>query len=246
MTHSNVSATSGIAATRIDSRADVSAGCRCGGVCWISMSCQGTKSCLCNGYQFRTSPKIPEKSFRTMFTHSARIFHYTIHSGNSITTFSVSSVHIIAAATKVKVVPRPISSDTSAPEISASHTHLFTMNHIAQTWYARNLVPGRPGIQFLWPGAQSSVDLWIGWAFSSLTCSSRHSCSNSLLIVLRTVLNTGLVLSGLWTSSPSTCSLISLAPWLVYILSSMISFSWYEVSYADGIIPQHFWNSSQC
>jgi len=127
-------------------------------------------------------------------------------SGNPITTFSVTNFQSIAAATEVKVFPRPISSATSAPGISASQTQLLTMNQMAQTWCGRNLVPGRPGIDYLWPGTQSSVDWQIGWVFSSRTASSRHLCSNLLLIVLSTVIKIQLVLSGTRASLPSTCS----------------------------------------
>jgi hypothetical protein len=48
-------------------------------------------------------------------------------SGKPITTVLVSSLQIIAAGTKVKIFPRPISSATSAPGISASQTHLCKM-----------------------------------------------------------------------------------------------------------------------
>ena len=70
------------------------------------------------------------------------VFPHKIDSGNPITTFPVSSLHIIAAATEVTVFPRPISSSTSAPAISASQTPIHTMNEMAQIWCARNLVPG--------------------------------------------------------------------------------------------------------
>ena len=192
---------------------------------WISMRRQGTELCLRNGEHSCSWTIIPGKSFCTIFTHSARVFPHKFDSGKPITTSSVSSLQIIAAATEVKVFPRPISSATRAPGISASQTHLLTMNHIAQTWCARHLVPGRPGNEYLWPGTLSSVEWRIWWAFSSLTASSRHWCSNSLLIVLRRVLNTELVLSRSRISSPFTCSWTYLAPWLVFISSSMISVS---------------------
>ena len=219
MTLLNITATPSIVTTRIDSRADVCAGCPCSGVFWISMRRRGTELCLCSGYHSHSSPIIPGKSFCTIFTHSASIFPHKIDNGSPITTVSVSSVQIIAAATEVKVFPWPISSATNAPGISASQTHLLTMNQISKTWCARNFVPGRPGIEYLWPGTWSSIDWRIGWALSSLTASSRHSCSNLLLIVLRTVFSTELVFSGSRSSSPSTCSWISLAPWSVFFSS---------------------------
>jgi len=150
---------------------------------------------------------MPGKSLCAKITHSSRVFPYKMDSGNPITTFSVTNLQSIAAATEGKVIASPISSATSAPGISASQTYLLTMNQMAHTWCARNLVPGWPGIEYLWPGTRLSVDWRIGWALSSLTTSSRHSCSNLLLIVLRTVVKTELVLSGSRTSSPSSiCS----------------------------------------
>ena len=246
MTLLNVSATSGIVTTWNGSNVDVSTGCPCDRVLWISMRRQGTELCLRNGFHSHSSLIIPDKSFCTIFSHSARRFPHTIDSGNPITTLSVCSLYVIAAATEVKVFPRPISSATSAPGISASQTPLQTMNQMAQTWCAWNLVPARPGLEYLWPGTRSSGDWRIGWAFSSLTASSRYSCSNSVLIVVRTALNTELVLSGSRTSSQSTCSWTSHAPWSVFFSSSMISSSCPEGSWADWLILQRSWNSSRC
>jgi len=246
MTLFNVSATAGIVTTKIGSRADVSAGCPCSGVDWISNWERGTEFCLRNGYHSHSSPIIQGKSFCARSTHFSSVFPHTMDSGNPITTFSVTNLQSIAAATKVKVFPRPIWSATSAPGISVPQTHLLTMNHMAQSWSARNLVPGRPGIEYCWPGTRSSVDWRIGLAFSSLTSLSRHSCSNLLLIVLRTVFNTELVFSGSRSSSPSTYSGTSLGPLSVFFSSSMISFSCSEVCWADRLILWCYWNSSQC
>jgi hypothetical protein len=60
-------------------------------------------------------------------------------------------LHIIAAASEVKVYPSPISATTSARGISASETHLLRMTLSAQTLCARNFGPGRPGIHYLSP-----------------------------------------------------------------------------------------------
>ena len=49
----------------------------------------------------------------------------------------------------------PVANTT--PSISASQTHLCTINQMSQTWCTRNLVPGRPGIEFLWPGTWPSI-----------------------------------------------------------------------------------------
>jgi len=60
--------------------------------------------------------------------------------GNPITSFSVSCLHIIAAAPGVKVMSRSISSPTSASRLSGSKTNLLTINHLVQidgqeTWF---------------------------------------------------------------------------------------------------------------
>jgi len=212
MTVLTVSAIPGIVTTKIGSWADISAGCPWGGVLCITNRQQGIELNLWSGYHSRSSATMPGKSLWVQITHSSRVFLHKMDSVNSITTFSVTNFQCFAAATEVKVFPRPISSATSAPGLSASQTHLLIMNELAQTWCARNLVPGRLGIEYLWPGTPLSVDWRIGWAFSSLIASSGHSWSNSLLIVLRTALNTEMVLSGLRTSSPSTCSWTSLVP----------------------------------
>jgi len=231
MTLLNISCTPGIVTTRICSRADVSAGCPCGWVVCISERGRGTEFCLHIGCHSRSSPIIPGKSFCAIFTHFSKVFPHTIDSSNPITTFPFSSLHTIAAATKVTVLPRPISSATSAPGRLRSQTHLVTMNHMAQTWCARNCILGRPGIKYLWPETRSSVDWRIGWVFSSLAASSRHLCWKSLLIVLRTVFNTELVFSGLRTSSPSsTCSWTTLEPLSEFLSSAMITFSCSDVS----------------
>jgi len=145
MTHLNVSATLHIVTTMIGSRADVSAWCPCGGVVCISERWQGTEFYLYNGYHSRSSPINPGKSFCAWLIDSSRVFPHKIDSGNPITTFSVSNLHIIAAAAEVKVLPRPILSATIAPDISESQTHLLTINHMTQTWCARNFIPRRPG-----------------------------------------------------------------------------------------------------
>jgi len=242
----NFSATPGIVTTRIGSKADDSAGWPCCAGDWISERQQDTEFCLRNGYQSHLSTIISGKTFCARWTHSSRVFPHKIDSGNPITTFSVSNLHIIAAATEVKVFPRPISSATSAPGISLSQTHLLTRNHMAQTWCTRNFVLARPGIEYLWPATRSSMDWWIGWAFSSLTATSRHSCTKSLFIVKKTVFSIELVFSGSRSTSPSTCSWTSLAPVSVFFSSSMISFSCSEVSWADGLIHRCSWNLSRC
>jgi len=190
---------------------------------------------------------MPGKLLCAKITHSSRAFPHKMDSGNPITTFSVTNLQSIAAETEMKVFPRPISSSTGAPGISASQTHLLMINHMAQTWCAKILVLGRPGIEYLRPASRLSGDWQIGHAFSYLTTSSRHSCSNSLLIVLRTVFSTELVFSGSRTSSPSSArSWTSLALLSMFRLSSMISFSCLDVSWADKLIFRRSWNSSQC
>jgi len=215
-------------------------------VCWCNRR-RGTEFNHRSGYHYLSSPTFPGKSLCPQITHSSRVFPHKMFSGNPFTTFSVTNLQCFAAATKVKVIPRPISSASSAPGTSASQTHHYTMNQMAQTRCARNLVPGRSGIEYSCPGTQSSVDWRIGWAFSSVTSSSRHSGSNVLLIVLRTVLNTEMELSGSRTSSPSsTCSWTTLARWSVWFSSSLIFFGCSEASWADGLILRRSCNSSRC
>jgi len=247
MTLLKLSATSGILTTRIGSRAAISAGCSWSGVHWISNGWRGTEFDLWCRYHSCTSPTMLGKSLCTKITYSSRVFPHNMDSGNPITTFSVTNLQSIATATKVNGVPRPISSATTAPGISASETHLLTMNQMTKTWCARKWVIGRPGIEYLPPGTRSAVDWRIGCAFSSLTASSRHSCSNSLLIVLRSGFSPELVFSGLRISSLfSTCCWTSLALLSVFISSSMISFSYPNVSWTDKLIFWRSWNSSQC
>jgi hypothetical protein len=96
--------------------------------------------------------------FFAIFIHTSIVFPHNIDSGNPFTTFSVSSLHIIAVATGVKVMPIPIASATSTPGILQSPNHVLTVNHMAQTWWASNLVLGKVGIEYMRPGTQSSVD----------------------------------------------------------------------------------------
>jgi len=247
MTVLMVSATPGIVTTRISWRAETNAGYPRCGVVWITNRRQASEINPWSGYHSLSSPTMPGKSLCTTITHFSRVFPHEIDSGNPITTFPVTNLQSIATATKVKVFPRPISSAPSAPGIPVSQILLLKLNQMAQTWWSRILVPGRPGIEYLWPGTWSSVDWRIGWAFSSLTASSRHLCSNFVLIVQRTIFNTELVFAGLRTSSPScTCSWTSLAPLSMFLSSWMISFSFSNVSWADGLIFRCSWKSSWC
>ena len=144
----NVSAPPGIVTTMIGSKPDVSAGWPCSGADWIAEMQQGTEFCLHSGYHLCSSPIILGKLFCARLTHSQRVIPRKINSVNPITTFPVSNLHIIAAAIEVNVLPRHISSATSAPGISVSQTHLLTMNHMTQTQCARYFIPGRPGIEY--------------------------------------------------------------------------------------------------
>jgi len=247
LTFSKLAPTPGIVNTKIRSMAGICAGCPWGSVDWISNRRRGTEWNLWGGYHSRSSPTMPRKLLCPNITHSSRVFPHTMGSGNPITTCSATNLQRIAAATEMKVFPKPISSTTSAPGTSASETHHLTMNQMAQTWCAKNLVAGRPGIKYLRPGTRSSVDWRIGSAFCSLTSSSRHLCSNLWLIVLRTVFSTDLVFSGWRTSSQSsTSSWTSLASLSVFYSSSIIPFSCLDVSWADMLMIWRSWNSSQC
>jgi len=207
---------------------------------------RGTEFNLCNGYHSHCSPTMRGKLLCAKITYLSMVFPHKINSDNPITTFSVTTLQRIAAATGVKVLPTPISSATSAPGVSVDQTHLLTMNQMAQNWCARNVVSGRPRIEHLWPGPWPSIDWWTGCEFSSLTASSSQWFSNSVLRVLSAVLSTELVLSGSRTSWPSTCSWTSLSPWLVFFSSWIISFGCSEVSWAEWLKLWCFWNSSRC
>jgi len=105
MTLLNVSATPGIVTTRIGSNADVSAGCPCSGVDWISELRQGPEFGQHNRYHSCSSPIIPGKLFCARLTHPGSVFPHKMDSGNPITTFSVTNLQSIAAATEVKIFP---------------------------------------------------------------------------------------------------------------------------------------------
>jgi len=231
----------------LDSRADISAAWPYGGVACISNRQQCSEFNLRSEYLSHSSTTMLGKLLCAKITHPSKVLPHKMDSGNSITTFSVTNLQCIAAATKVKVYPRSISSAISAPAISASQTHLLRMSRMPIASCTRNLVLDRPAIEYLWPWTQWSVDWQIGGVFCSLTASSIHSCSHSLFIVLITVFSTELVFSGSKTSSPSsTCSWTSLPVVLVFFSSSMISFSCSAVSSANKLIIRHSWNSSQC
>jgi len=186
-------------------------------------------------------------SLCNIFTHASRVLPHEIDCCNPITTLSVCSLHIIAAATEVNFLPRPISFGTSAPGISESQTHFLTMNPMAKTWCARNFVPGRFGIVYLWLRTQSSVDWWIGWVFSSIIASSRQLCSYLLLTILSEAFNTELVYFQLRTSSLSFAwSWTSILLMSVLLSSLTISFSCSDVSCLDGLRLRRSGNSSHC
>jgi len=242
----NISASPGIVTITIGSRVEVSTGCPRAGVLWVSKWRRGTECSLCYGYLSCSSPLILWVLFWATFTHSWRVFPHKIVHGNSTTTFSVSIWHIRAVATEVNVFPRPISSSTSGPGISESQTHLLTMNHTAQTGCARNLVPGRCGIESMLPGTRSSIISRISQGFWTPTASWRHSRSNLSLIELRIVTDTELVLSRSRTSSPSASSCTAHSPELVVFAFTMIGFSFSDVCWTDWLIPQQSWNPSWC
>jgi len=245
MTFFNVSATPGIATTKICLWADISAGCRWGGVARISHRWWGTEFNPWSRYHSGCSPTMLGTSLCTKLTHCWLVFPHKMDSGIPITTFSITNLESISAATAVKVLPIPIWSAISNPGTSASQTRLLTINPVAQTWCSRKFVPGRPGINYLWPGTQLSVEWQKGWTFSSLTTSLRHSCSNWLLIVLKTVLNSETVLSGSRIFLPSTFWRTSVAPWSVFNSSSMITFMCSDLCWAYGLMLWQFWNLSQ-
>jgi len=121
------------------------------------------------------------------------------------------------------------------------------MNHITQPCCASILNPCRPGIVYLLPRIPSAFNRQIEWLFGSLTPWLTQRCSNSLKRAWRTTFNIELQLFQLQTSRPvSTCDGISLACLLFLFLSSIISSSYSDVSWADQLILQRFWILSQC
>jgi len=120
MTVLEVSVTPVIVTTYLGSWADIHAGYLWGGVVCISNRRQGTEFNHWSRYQFCSSPTMPGKPLSAKITHSSRVFPHRMDSGNTITTFSFTNFQSITPATEVKVFPRPISSATSAPGISAS------------------------------------------------------------------------------------------------------------------------------
>jgi len=153
-----VSATAGIVSTRIGSMAITSAGCPWASVVWIPNRHRGTGLNVWSGNHSHSSPTIPGKLLWAKTTHSSRVFPHKMDRANRIATSSVTNLKIITAATEVIVISWPISSATSAPGISPSQTHLLRMNHIGQTWCARNWFHARPGIEYLCPRTRSAVD----------------------------------------------------------------------------------------
>jgi len=83
---------------------------------------------------------------------------------------AVSTLHLIATATKVNILQRLIFSAASAPCISESQTHLLTIIHTAQFSCTRTLVPGRAGMEYMLPGTQGFLDWCMEQAFIILTC----------------------------------------------------------------------------
>jgi hypothetical protein len=98
MTLLHVTATLGIVTTTIGSKADVSAGCPCNEDDWITEWQRGTEFCVRNGHHSRLLRIILAKSFCARSTHISSIFPYKIVCGNPTTTFSVTNLQSIAAA----------------------------------------------------------------------------------------------------------------------------------------------------
>jgi len=168
--------------------------------------------------------------------HLLSVFLHPIDTGNTTITFSVSNLHITAAATKVNVFLRPISFATSTPGITESHTHLLTMNLTVQIWCGRNLIRGRLAIEYFVPGTQTFIDSWIRHAFSNLTTLWSYSCSNLYSILKRSFPNTNLLRHGSSTSLWFTRSWTFLERCFVIYSSPIISFCCPNWSWANGLI----------
>ena len=154
-----VSATLCIVTIRIRSRREECTGCPWGDLVWITERRQSTEFMLCNDDHSGSSQIMSEYMFSAIFTHSTIVFPHKIESSKPTTSFSVSNLHIIATATEVNVLPRPISSATRAHVTSESQTHLHTMKNLTQTWSARNVVVGMPGTEYCCQGLGLH---WIG------------------------------------------------------------------------------------
>lgn len=174
------------------------------------------------------------------------VFLHKSDCGNSRSTFSVNDLWIIAAATEVNIMESPISSAVNTSHSSDSHTHLLTINDRSQSWCAKILSSSRHWIECLLPRAQLVFDWEIRCVFSSLTASFRPKYSNLLMIVFRTVFNSGPLLCWLRTSLPSsTCSWTPHEPKCIFFSSLMISCSGSKLSWADWLLLQCFSNLSQ-
>jgi len=167
----NECATPGTVTNRISSKAEVTLGSPWSGVVWKSTRWWGAASSICNRYNSCSPPILPGSSICALFANSTSVFPHQIDSYNPIMTLSASDMHIIPTATETYVLPRLISSPTSALGISEYKTHLLTINHTVQTWCSRNVIPGSAGGDCWLPGTWSACDWWLGWAFSCLTAS---------------------------------------------------------------------------
>jgi len=128
-------------------QAELSAGCIWFVVVWISKRRQGSEFSFCYGYLSHSWLIIPGLTVWAKFPYLWTEFPHIIDSGYPTTTFSVHNLHIIATATEVHVVLRPIISATSTPGISESQTQFCSMNCIAKTWFTRKLFPGTPHVE---------------------------------------------------------------------------------------------------
>lgn len=144
MTLMNLSSTMGIVTTSIGSHTKVSTGCSWGGVVLISIRRQGTVFSLFSGSHSHSLPIITGLLFGTISAYSSSVFPHKSHCGNPVRTVLVSHLDIIATATEVIILPRPIASATGGSGTSESKTHLLIMNHVSQpgvlkTWFLAGL-----------------------------------------------------------------------------------------------------------
>jgi Tfp pilus assembly pilus retraction ATPase PilT len=102
------------------------------------------------------------------------VFHHNIDRANPITTFSISNVCKTASAVEVISLPKSVVFATAATGISKSQTHLHAINNIAKTWCTRDIVTGRPGIEYTLPETQSAFDQRIVPVCRCLTTGCRN------------------------------------------------------------------------
>jgi len=186
----NISAKLGSVTPKNCLRANIHSGSPLGVVFLISNRQQSTAFSLYNGYRLYSSPIFLAKWFSAKLTHFWRIILYKSQSSNLITTFSVNNFDAMTFTSQEKIQHVPIPLATNTTNISKFLSNPLTMNQNTQPEYATYLILGKSRIKYLLPATQTSFDLQIQCAFSSLMTLGRYSYSYRWLIILKTALIT--------------------------------------------------------